>query len=154
MSELKKPIYPYGPSSYYYEEKVEKRYIYSYSQSLREHDDFDDDDDEEEKEVPKKPIQDVDLGWLLTQIPEGISPSQIKIEFDYSASSMSYDDHYVKFYYNETIPARPEEFKAAKKEHDKKLEQYKIDLKIYEDAAHEKAIREAEDKLARLRAGK
>jgi hypothetical protein len=119
MSELKKPYRPYAPSSYEYQERVERRYIYRFTETLLPEDSYD--DESREVETPKKDIGEVDLGWLLTQIPQGVDPSQIKLEFGYNTSSMAYEDHYIRFYYNETIPKRTKEYNAAKKKYEEAL---------------------------------
>lgn len=147
---MNEPKQPYPPYKGDYDEKVEKRYIYEFWQSLQE-DYEDDNDDDEERRVPVKDISQVDLAWLLAQVPEGIDPSQVKLEFDYNASSMSYDDHYIKFYYETTVPARKVEYKAAKKKYDEDIKQYEIDIIAYKAACREQEIKDAEDKLARLK---
>lgn len=146
---MKEPVRPYPPLSYQYEKTVERRYIYTFWETLQEDDGWD--DGEKKPEKPKKDISKVDLAWLLTQIPEGISPSQIKIEFGYNANCMAYEDHYVKFYYEETIPARKEEYKAAKKKYEEENAQYEKDLAEYKLFLHNKEIEETEQKLARLK---
>jgi mannose-1-phosphate guanylyltransferase len=150
---MKQPLNPFPPSHYEYDEKVERKYIYSYSQNLDE--DYDpDEDDKDYKDDDKtwnvKDISAIDLAWLISQIPEGVTPSQIKIEFGYNASSMSYEDHYVRFYYEVTIPARKEEYKAAQKKYKKDLEQYEKEMFVYEANCLAKEIEETKAKLARL----
>src|SRR5690349_1691459 len=98
MKEPKRPFPPFAPD---YDSKIERKYIYSYSATLLE--DYDE-EEEEEREVPKKPINEVDLAWLVDEVPKGVTLDQIKIEFGYNANCMSYEDHYVKFYYEVEIP--------------------------------------------------
>lgn len=145
---MKEPVQPWPPSKYEYEKKIERRYIYEFWESLQE-DEYD--DDEEEKRVPVKDINKVDLAWLLSQLPEGINPSQVKIEFGYNASSMAYEDHYVKFYYEVTTPARKEEYKTAKKKYEQDKAQYDKDMAAYKVAKHQEEIAAAEAKLAKLK---
>src|ERR1700681_671657 len=114
---MKEPISPYPPHKYEYETRVERQYIYRYCQSLRE-DDYDDDDDDDEDEMdeyanlPTKDLHEVNLQWLITQIPPGLKPKDIKIEFGYNANDMAFEDHYVNFYHEVKIPARKAKYKA------------------------------------------
>lgn len=148
---MNKPQKPWPPNESEYWEKIERRYIYSCLQSLNE-DDYYEEDEGGEEEV--KPIEKVDLGWLLTQIPKGIKPEQIKIEFGYNASSMAYEDHYVRFYYEVTVPARFDEYLLALKKYEEAAKQYKTDLAAYEKVCHDQEIKETEEKLARLKGKK
>ncbi|MCK9459536.1 MAG: hypothetical protein M0R80_07850 [Proteobacteria bacterium] len=151
---MKKPQKPFQPFHYDYEEKIVKRYIYRFTESLCEDECWDEselDDDEEKPEVPLKPIGEVDLAWLVSLVPEGIKPEQIKIDFGYNASSMSYEDHYVGFYYEVTVPARDAEFDAAMREYKAAERQYEADMTEYEVWAYKQEIKETEEKLARLK---
>lgn len=160
------PVRPVRPYASQFEERIERVYIYECIQSFRGEDDYWEDDDEtiEEKTkagyvfdentyswVKPKPIYDVDLGWLLTQIPDGVKPSDIKIEFDYQASSMAYEDHYIKFYYEKTIPARPEEFKALMEKYNEELKVYDVAVEAWKEACRQLEIEETEAKLNRLK---
>jgi hypothetical protein len=145
---MNKPKKPYPPFEFDYREKVERRYIYRFYQTLG--DEWDEEHDEE-KEVPLKPIAEVDLGWLVSLIPERVSINQIKIDFGYNANSMAFEDHYVGFYYEVVVPARDAEFKAAQQEYEVALRQYEEDVKEYERVSREEEIRETEEKLARLK---
>ena len=147
---MEKPTKPYPPFQLDYAEKVERRYVYSFTESMHEDDGWDEGDKEPE---PAKPIAEVDLAWLLTQIPEGVTAEQIKIEFGYNASSMSYDDCFIKFYYEVIIPARKTEFKAAKVKYQANLKQYEQDVVAYEQECREKEIKATEEKLKRLKNG-
>jgi hypothetical protein len=158
MSELKKPYKPWPPSKYEFKEKVEKRYIYRFTETLLDEEGYDEESREVEK--PKKDINEVDLGWLVSQVPEGISLDQIKLEFGFRTSSMAYEDHYIRFYYEELIPEQVEAYEAAKRKYKKNIVKYENDLKVYEAAMKEKEIKDAEkvildakEKLDRLRSG-
>jgi serine phosphatase RsbU (regulator of sigma subunit) len=153
---IEKPVKPYPPYKYEYDARVERRYIYADSETLRE-DHYDEYDEEEENDrypKPEKPVEEIDLGWLLKKIPEGIKPEQIKIEFGYNASSMSYEDHYIRFYYEEKVSARKAEYKAAMAKYEKDLKQYEKDLEAYEEAKRQQEIAETEAKLERLKGKK
>lgn len=147
---MKEPIQPIPPYKGDYEGKVKRKYIYEFWETLNEDAEWDD-DEEEEPRKPTKDINKVDLAWLAAQIPDGISPSQIKIEFGYNASSMAYEDHYIKFYYEAKVPARKEEYKAAQKKYKEQKEQYDKDMAAYKAACREQEIKDTEEKLARLR---
>lgn len=146
---MKEPVQPWPPSKYEYEKKIERRYIYEFWESLQE--DEWNDDEEEEKRVPIKDIAKVDLAWLLKQVPEGIDPGQIKMEFGYNANAMAFEDHYIKFYYEVKVPARKEEYKIAQKKYTKEKEQYDKDMAAYKVACREQEIKDTEEKLARLK---
>lgn len=149
---MKLPQRPYPPYEHQYQEFVERKYIYQCKESLREDDeewDWDEDEDEEPEETI--PIDQVDLGWLISQLPDGINPAQIKIEFGYRASSMAYEYHYVRFYYEVTVPAKPEEYEAAKAAYQQALEQYEKDVVTYEEWKAQKEIDDAEATLNRLK---
>ncbi len=152
---LEEPKKPFPPFEYEYEEKIVKKFIYQFSESLRE-DDYDDDDEDDEEEekkenIPDNPPQDISLAWLMTLVPEGIKPEQIKMDFGYNASCMSYDDHYVGFYYEVTVPARKAELLAARAKYESDLRQYEKDLKAYKEAKRLNDIKETEAKLAKLK---
>ena len=151
---MKKPQKPIPPSRYEYKEKVEKRYIYRFTASLREDWDEENDDDEDKPEVPLKPIEEVDLAWLMTLVPEGIKPEQIKIDFGYRASSMAFENHYVGFYYEVAIHARDAEYNVAIREYEAATRQYENDMAEYKVWAYKQEIKEAEEKLARLKGTK
>lgn len=152
------PHRPEPPKEEYYT-KVERKYIYQCSESLREDDDWDDEDeDEDTPKLPQKPITEVDLGWLLQQVPEGVTPSQIKIEFGYNASSMSYDDHYVNFYYEIVGKLDKKSYNQALKFYEEDMKRYEKEIKQYEkDKAEGEAkakaeeIKELEEKLKELK---
>lgn len=152
---MDKPVRPYPPHSLNYEEKVERMYIYSYSESLQEEDGFEDEEDEAfgvdapKKEMP--PLEEVNLAWLVSQVPAGITLSQIKIEFGYNASSMAYEDHYVSFYYEVLVPARLSEYQADLAQYEKDIEQYKKDVVAYEEFCKQEEIKTMEEKLAKLK---
>ena len=148
---MEEPKKPYQPYKFEYEAKVERKYIYSCVESLGDEWDQEQDEKDEEKERPLKPIGEVDLAWLLTQVPEGIKPEQIKIEFGYNASSMAFEDHYIRFYYDVTIPARKVEYKADKKKYEADLAQYEKDLIAHQEWHRAEEIRKTEEKLARLK---
>jgi hypothetical protein len=148
---MKKPVMPFPPMPFEYEEKIERKYIYRCTESLQEDEYDDEDEDDEPKEVPKKPIAEVDLAWLLTQVPEGIDPSQIKIEFYYHASCMAYEDHHVHFYYEVTIPARKAEYDAARKKFEADKKQYDKDVIAWEEEQKNKKIKNMEKELKKLK---
>lgn len=152
MEKLKEPKQPFPPFEFHYDEKVEKKYIYEFWESLREDDDDGWDDEEEEKRVPEKPISEVNLAWLVSKVPEGVSLDQIKVEFGYNANCMAYEDHYVGFYYEVKIPARKKEFRAAMKKYKEDLAQYEKDLAEYNEACRLQEIKETEERLAKLKA--
>ena len=163
---LPKPISPERPYAYEFEERIERVYIYECIQSLQE--EYEEDEDEEKEKADEgfifdentlswfkpKAIEEVDLAWLLTQIPEGIKPSDIKIEFGYHTSSMAYEDHYIRFYYEKTIPARPDEYKALMKKYNQDLKIYEKELKDWEEACLKLEIEETELKLKKLKRNK
>ncbi len=153
------PLKPYPPAPYEYKEKIERKYIYVFSQSLQE-DDYEDEleEDEEEtqeekhlKELPQNDIHDINLDWLLKQVPEGIDPSQIKMEFGFNASSMAYEDHYIKFYYEVVIPARTAEYELAQKQYKTQIKRYDLDLKAYQTEVMHNKIGAMEEELSRLK---
>lgn len=150
MSELCKPIMPLAPFINQYAEHMEREYIYSFSEKLQEYDDWDEEDCEEKK-TPEKPINEVDLGWLLNKLPDGIKPSDVKIEFGYHANSMAYESHWVCFYYEVKVPAKKEEYKEAKKKFNKDMVKYKEEMEEYRKACHQKKIKETEDELEQLK---
>lgn len=149
-----KPIKPFPPMPYEYDEKIERKYIYSYYHSARE-DDWGDDDEEDrfngEEWTPKKDIGEVDLAWLLTQAPEGVKLSDIKVELGEDSCCMSFDGYYVRFYYEVKIPGRKAEFKAAKKKYEEDLKQWEKDEVAYKEAYRLEEIKKMEDKLAKLK---
>lgn len=157
---MKEPIKPWPPSTWEYEARVERRYIYKYAAPLREDDSYEDDDDEDEESedkdahLPKKEISKVDLAWLLKQIPDGLTPKDIKIEFGYNANCMAYENQYVNFYYEEKIPARKDELKAAKAKYIEAFKKYEEDLAEYQAFSKAEEIRQTEEKLRRLRGEK
>lgn len=142
------PNRPWPPSECLYAESVKKRYIYSYSSPLTEDGD---EDVDEEKELPKKPIEEVNLSWLIGEVPVAVKLDQIKIEFGFNAGAMSYEDHYVRFYYEETIPANLEGFAAAQRAYEIQKNQYDLEMKAYSDALKKYEIEQAEQNLARLK---
>lgn len=148
---MKEPVMPWYPCSTDYSEKVERKYIYSYCESLNEDGYDDEDEDEIEEEVPLKNISDVTLGWLLNQMPKNVTVDDIKIEFGYNASSMAYENHYVKFYYEVTVPAREEELVQAILKYKKEEEQYKKDRAAYEIYCKEQEIKNMQDALSKLK---
>lgn len=159
-----KPIEPSRPYSFQFEERVERVYIYEFTQGLRE--DYETEEEEfEEKKAdgyfydedsdawikPDKPLEEVNLGWLMTQIPEGIKPSDIKIDCGYRASSMAYENHHVKFYYEITIPAKPKEFEALMGKYHEEMDVYNEKIKEWEKACRQQEIKETELKLKKLK---
>lgn len=96
MNKMKKPIEPRRPPLSVYEARVERRYIYSFEEPLTHYED--DRENEEEISAPIKHVNDVDLAWLLTLVPEGVGQKEIKIEFSYTTHRMGFGKHYVKFY--------------------------------------------------------
>lgn len=145
---LQEPKRPYPPYSGQYAEKVEREYIYSFVESLQDDEQYDE-DEEGEEEIPQKPIGEIDLAWLISQIPKGVTPGQIKIDCGYTASSMSYEDHYVRFYYEVMIPARDDEFEAYRRD----LAKYEDDMVAYQAAIKVNKIKDMEETLARLKKG-
>lgn len=155
---MKEPIKPWPPMDYQYEACVERKYIYKFSDRAIDDDDYynDDDDDEEEEseedaKLPKKPVDKVDLAWLLKQIPASHSPKDIKIEFGVNHNCMSLEDKYLNFYYEVKVPARKAELKAAKEKYKKDLKKYEEDLVAYKAFCKARDIQEAEEKLAKLK---
>lgn len=151
---MEKPNKPYPPSPFEFGKVVERKYIFSCTESLRE-EEFEEDEDEDEDEAPDpdepQDTSDITLEQLMARVPVGLKLSQIKMEFDYNASCMSYDDHYVKFYYEVTKPPRNKEYKAAQEQFKKDMEQYEKDIVVYEQYRKEQKIKKTEEKLARLR---
>ena len=158
-----KPILPTQPYSYQYEERTERIYIYEYIQLLREECEiYDDEIEEKAKEgfsfnenenawVKGKPISEVNFEWLLSQVPDVIKLSDVKIEFGYHASSMAYEDHHVRFYYEKIIPAKAVEYKIAKAQYDQDLIVYNQAIKDWEETCHQLEIEEVEAKLKKLK---
>ena len=147
---MQEPKRPYPPYSGEYEEKIERRYIYRFTESFQEDDGWD--DDEEKEPEPEIPVEDVTLEWLLSKVPPGITAAQIKIEFGYNASSMAFEDHYVRFYYEEVIPARKAEYEAALEQYKKDLKHYEHSVVVYKEFCRQEEIRKTEEKLAKLKA--
>ena len=149
---MHKPVKPFPPSPYKYEENTKREYIYSYYRSAHDDDGSDEDDKYNTEEwTPKKNIAEVDLAWLLTQVPEGISLSQIKVELGENSCCMSFDGYYVRFYYEVKIPARKVEYKAAKEKYEEDLKQYEEDVIKYTEACLVKEIKDTGAKLAKLK---
>jgi hypothetical protein len=149
------PKRPTPPWEYDYREKVEPRYIYSCFESLQE-DEWEDEEEDEDYEpptqiAPEKPISEVTLGWLLQHLPEGVTPDMVKIDFGYHASSMAYEDHHVRFYYEVTIPARTEEFEKASEQFRREMAKYEKDMEAYKEACRLYEIEQTEAKLAKLK---
>lgn len=152
MSKLKEPVRPYPPFKPEFEEKIVRKYIYSCVESLEEEGWYDDEDEEkEELEGAGKPIEEVTLAWLLEQCPKGISPKDIKVEFGYNTSSMAYEDHFVRFYYETVIPARTVEYEEAVKEYEQSLERYEQAMMDYTEALRQQEIKATEAKLKKLK---
>jgi hypothetical protein len=154
---MKEPIKPWPPMEYQYEACIDRKYIYKFSENAIPDEDYynDDDEDEEESEedakLPKKPVDKINLAWLLKQIPDGVSPKDIKIEFGVNYNCMSLEDKYLNFYYEVKVPAKKAELKAAKEKYKNDLKQYESDMVAYEAYCKAKEIKEAEEKLARLK---
>jgi hypothetical protein len=146
------PIEPRPPYDFDYAAKVERKYIAEFWGSLREEEDVDYDwEDSPRKRVSTKAPEKVDLAWLLAQVPEGIKPSQIKMEFGYNASSMAFEDHYCRFYYEVKVPARKKELAEAKKKYKDDLAKYEQDLAAWRADQKAKRIRRMEADLKRLK---
>lgn len=75
----------------------------------------------------------------------------IKIEFGYNASSMAYEDHYIRFYYEVTIPAKTKEYQLARKKYEADMKQYKEDMEAYKTASKAKKIKNMEEELKKLK---
>lgn len=148
---LEAPVKPSPPYEYQYRERTERKYIYSFTQIFNHEGDRDYDDEGEDFGNSEKEPHEVNLAWLLTQIPEGVSLDQIKMEFAYKASCMAYENHYVKFYYEATIPARTAELEAAKAQYASDLAIYEKNLAVYQQKIKEKEIADLEAKLAKLK---
>lgn len=157
---MKEPSKPWPPSPWEYEASVERRYIYKHSENALDdeyYEDMDDDEEEESEEdaaLPKKELHKVDLAWLIKQIPNDLSPKDIKIEFGLNRNSMSLEDMYLNFYYEVKIPARKAELKAAKIKYEEDLKRYEEDLAEYKAHCKLQEIKETEEKLRRLRGEK
>jgi hypothetical protein len=161
---MKEPQEPSPPWEMDYRASVEHEFIYysllrTLSSSLKvSFQDIDDDEPtEQEKKIaklPRKKPANVTLAWLLTLVPEGVKPEDIKIDFGYNASFMSYEDHYVGFYYDVKIPAKTKELKAAKEKYKLDLAQYEKDLVAYNEWKRNDEIRQTENKLKALKNGK
>ena len=111
---MKEPIRPCEPYKWEYEAQVERKYI------------------------SVKDISKVNLAWLIEQIPEGLSPADIKIEFGFEASSFAIENHYVGFYYVERVPARRAEFKADMAKYEENLKKYEETLQHTKNIANRK----------------
>jgi len=152
---LEKPCKPWPPSKLDYKKRTERQYLYSYKESL---DYYREDEEDDEEEKPERDIKDVNLSWLISLIPEGVRPDEVKIKFGFETNAMGYENHYVKFYYEKEIPADPKGYKLAIKEYELLLAKYEKDLKLYEEALKkqeieeaEKQIKEASEKLKQLK---
>lgn len=148
------PAWPSPPNEYLFKKRKERVYLYEVTESFREDDDEYYDDEDERPKKPEKPVHKVDLGWLLSKLPEGKTAKDVKIEFGYNASSMAYEDHYLRFYYEVDVPGDPKGLKKAKAEYAKKKAQYDKDMAAYQEAVVQQQIREKEEELARLKANK
>lgn len=140
---MKIPEKPFPPYESSYESYVERVHIYSFTESLQDYEE----DKPEKKDVD---IRKINLQWLLDKLPEGVTPKQVKISFGYNASSMSYDDHYVGFYYEKKIPACKKEYKLALKKYEAELAQYEKDLVIYNDWLKAEKIKQLKSQLNQL----
>lgn len=87
----------------------------------------------------------------MEKLPEGVSPNDVKIEFDFYATSMSYETHYVKFYYEKKIPAREADYKRDLAAYKENLAQYEKDYKAYQEACVDQEIKETEENLRKLK---
>lgn len=153
---MKEPIMPRHPDEWEYKARVERRYIYKHSDRLRDDDTYEDDDDDEDEpgedaSLPAKDISEVNLAWLIKQIPKGLDTKDIKIDFGFNANCMAYEDHYVNFYYEEKIPARTAELKAVMSKYKEAFKKYEEDLVTYKAFCKARNIKEAEEKLAQLK---
>ena len=157
---MKEPVRPWPPMDYQYEACVDRKYIYKFSENALPDDYYDDMDDDEEEEseedakLPKKPVGEVNLAWLIKQIPDGVSPKDIKIEFGVNYNCMSVEDKYLNFYYEVKVPARKADLKAAKEKYKNDLKQYESDIVEYKAFCKAKEIKDAEENLARLKSEK
>jgi len=145
------PIRPTQPFITEYNAKVERKYIYRFVQSLKV--DYEDDENDEYKKIflLKENPKDINLKWLLDNIPAGIKPENIKIDFGFNFNTMSYEDHYIGFYYEQKIPARQKEYKAAMKQFEIDLEQYNKDMEKYKEYQRLEEIKQVELKLEQLK---
>lgn len=149
---MKEPIKPWPPSGYQYEATTEAHYIYKYSEDLDPEGVLEHDEDEErDPSFSAKHPSKINLQWLLDKLPEGKSPKDIKIAFGYDYNCMAFEDHHIGFYYEVKVPAKKAELKAAKEKYKQDLKQYELDLAAYKTYCKEKEIKEAEEKLARLK---
>ena len=147
------PIQPIAPYALNFEEHMERVYIYQYAQSFRAEDDWEADEDDEIS-TNSISIDMVNLEWLISQVPEGIKLSEVKIDFDYYASSMAYENHWIKFYYDKLIPAREEEYQALKSQYEKDLIIYNEKIKDWKEICIQLEIEATEKKLKELKGKK
>jgi len=155
---MKEPQKPYKPSLYEYEEKVEKKYIYSFTEKFDDEYDYGDNDEEDENEdenedekKPEIPISELTLDYLVSKVPQGINLNQIKIQFGYKASDMAYENHYIHFYYEVLVPAKNEEYKIAMKQYEEDLKKYEDEIVQYKKFIHQEEIKKMEETLAKLK---
>jgi hypothetical protein len=110
--------------------------------------------DDEKAKLPQKDINKVTLGWLLKQLPDGVTPDQVKVDFGYYASSMAFEDHHIGFYYEVKIPSRMKEYRAAQAKYEEDMKQFLKQQEAYEQYLVQEEIRKTEAKLQALKEGK
>jgi hypothetical protein len=105
----------------------------------------------EQPKIPKIDIDAMTLQKVLDMLPEGIKPSDVKIEVGVSSGDMGYYGYYLQFYYTKTFPADMEQYKKDKAIYDKAWKEYLKKDKEYQAWLKQKEVEELKSKLKKLK---
>jgi hypothetical protein len=126
--------------------------------ALEDKEEMEDFQNKDQPALPKLDLSKVTLQTLLDLLPEGVSPSDVKIRLHIDDDSHQYTKHGISFYYKKKFPADPEGFKKAQAKYkeceaayDKKRAEYDEWKASQEVAQKQKEIRELKEKLKQLK---
>lgn len=151
-----------------YREKDVDVTIYSHYE-VTPRDDRDEEDEEEYEEMDEeelsrntrdkkeknglrgKSLSDITLQSLLDNLPEGITPSDVRISMDIDCSDFAVKGTSLKFYYRKHLPARPELYQEEKAAYDKEWAEYEVKKAEYDRWVKQQEIAKLEGQLAKLK---
>lgn len=101
--------------------------------------------------ITSKLLKDINLQSLIDNLPEDISPSDVKIKMDIRCSSMAVEGTRLILYYTKHLPARPDLYKKDKVAYDEEFEKYSKNKELYDAWLIEQEIKELENQIAKLK---
>lgn len=111
-------------------------------------------DSYEKNKISKIPLSKLTLQSLLDNLPEGVTPSDVKIGLSIDCSDMAVEGANLSFYYEKQLPARPELYKQDKEAYDKERAEYEEKNAAYNKWKKKEDIKELEIRLAKVKADK